>query len=64
MLGSRALSCVLIVWSIVMLASGLVNVAEVFLARQSFNAGDFGFGLLWAGDRRRARRSAALRPRR
>src|SRR5262249_58150293 len=30
---SRALMCVLVVWSIVMAASGIVNVAEVFLAR-------------------------------
>ena len=45
---SRALVCVLVVWSIVMAASGIVNVAEVFLARESFSAGDFGFGLLWA----------------
>jgi MFS family permease len=44
---SRALKCVLVVWSIVMAASGIVNVAEVFLARESFSAGDFGFGLLW-----------------
>ena len=46
---SRALLCVLIAWSIVMLANGGVNVAEVFLAKHSYNAGDFGFGLLWAG---------------
>ncbi len=46
---SRALMCVLVAWSTAMLASGLVNVAEVFLARRSYNAGDFGFGLLWAG---------------
>jgi MFS family permease len=26
-----------------------VNVAEVFLARQAYGAGDLGFGLLWAG---------------
>jgi MFS family permease len=45
---SRPLLCVLVVWSIVLAASGIVNVAEVFLARQSFSAGDFGFGLLWA----------------
>ena len=45
---SRALVCVLVVWSIVMSAFGIVNVAEVFLARESFSAGDFGFGLLWA----------------
>src|SRR3954451_7134804 len=48
-LQSKALSCVLVVWSIVMLASGLLNVAEIFLARESFAAGDLGFGLLWAG---------------
>ena len=47
-LGSRALSCVLVVWSIVMLATGFLNVAEIFLARESFSAGDLGFGLLWA----------------
>jgi MFS family permease len=46
---SRALLCVLVVWSIVMLASGIINTAEVFLAKVSFNSGDFGFGLLWAG---------------
>ena len=47
--GSRALLCVLIAWSIVMLANGAVNVAEVFLAKSSYGSGDFGFGLLWAG---------------
>jgi MFS family permease len=47
--GSRALLCVLIAWSIVMLANGAINVAEVFLARRSYGAGDFGFGLLWTG---------------
>jgi MFS family permease len=46
---SRALMCVLVVWSIAMAASGIVNTAEVFLARQSFDAGNVGFGLLWAG---------------
>jgi MFS family permease len=46
---SRALSCVLVVWSIVMIGNGTINVAEIFLAKQSFNAGDLGFGLLWAG---------------
>jgi MFS family permease len=46
---SRALMCVLVTWSIVMIANGIVNVAEIFLARQSYGSGDFGFGLLWAG---------------
>jgi MFS family permease len=47
--GSPALRCVLLAWSIAMLASGGVNVAEVFLARDSYGTGNFGFGLLWAG---------------
>ena len=46
---SRALLCVLIAWSIVMVATALINVAEVFLAKQSYDSGDFGFGLLWTG---------------
>ncbi len=48
-LQSRALSCVIVVWSIVMVASGIVNVAEIFLARDAFHGGDLGFGLLWTG---------------
>ena len=46
---SRPLRTVLIVWSIVMLASGAINLSEVFLAKESYGAGDVGFGLLWAG---------------
>ncbi|MBV8080162.1 MAG: MFS transporter [Actinobacteria bacterium] len=46
---SRALLCVLVAWSVVMLANGAINVAEVFLAKRSYSAGDFGFGLLWTG---------------
>ena len=46
---SRQLMCVLVAWSIVMVANGIVNVAEIFLARESYRSGDFGFGLLWAG---------------
>jgi len=45
---SQALRAVLIVWSMVMFAGGVVNVAEVFLAKESYDAGDFGFGVLWA----------------
>ncbi len=44
---SRALLTVLVVWNLVMLAAGATNVAEVALAKVSFNAGDLGFGLLW-----------------
>jgi MFS family permease len=46
---SRALMCVLVVWSIGMAASGIVNTAEVFLARESFHTGDLGYALLWTG---------------
>jgi MFS family permease len=46
--GSRVLTAVLVSWNLAMLAIALVNVSEVFLAKVSFNAGDFGFGLMWA----------------
>jgi len=45
---SRALLTVLVAWSIVMLGNAGVNVAEVFLAKDVFGAGDFGYGLLLA----------------
>ena len=45
---SRPLFTVLVAWSIVMLANAAVNVAEVFLARDVFEAGDFGYGFLVA----------------
>jgi MFS family permease len=44
--GSRALLTVLTAWNVVMLASAGVNVAEVVLAKDAFDAGDFGYGLL------------------
>src|SRR6185437_16681284 len=47
--GSRALMCVLVAWSTAVFFGGFMNVAEIFLAKRSYNAGDFGFGLLWAG---------------
>jgi MFS family permease len=43
---SRALLTVLVVWNLVMFANGGHNVAEVVLAKVSFDSGDFGFGLL------------------
>lgn len=46
---SRALVTVLVAWTIAMVAIGGINVAEIFLARESYGSGDFGFGLLWAG---------------
>ena len=47
-LGSRALLTVLIAWNVGMIGTAGVNVAEVVLAKVSFNAGDFGYGLLLA----------------
>jgi MFS family permease len=44
---SRALVTVLVVWSIASAAIGLGNVTEIFLAKDAFNAGDFGFGLVF-----------------
>jgi MFS family permease len=43
---SRALLTVLAAWNIVMLATAGANVAEVVLAKETFDAGDFGYGLL------------------
>ena len=45
----RALVTVLVAWSIVMLANGGVNVAEVVMAKDVFDAGDLGYGILVAG---------------
>lgn len=47
-LDSRVLVTVLVAWSIAQVLFGFVNVAEIFLARRAFNAGNFGFGLLWS----------------
>ena len=44
---SRPLLAVLIGWGIACLAIGATNVAEVFLAKNTFHAGDFGYGLLY-----------------
>ena len=38
---------VLVAWGIASFAAGLVNVSQVFLAKNTFSAGDFGFGLLY-----------------
>jgi MFS family permease len=43
---SRALLTVLVAWGIAMLAIAAKNVAEVVLAKDAFDAGDFGYGLL------------------
>jgi MFS family permease len=44
---SRPLLAVLIGWGIACLGIGAANVAEVFLAKNTFHAGDFGYGLLY-----------------
>ncbi|MGH3072566.1 MAG: MFS transporter [Gaiellaceae bacterium] len=43
---SRALLTVLVVWNVVMLGVGAINVAEVVLAKVSLDGGDFGYGVL------------------
>jgi MFS family permease len=43
---SRALLTVLVVWNVVMLGVGCINVAEVALAKESLGSGDVGFGVL------------------
>jgi MFS family permease len=45
---SRALLTVLIAWNVAMIGNAGVNVGEVVLAKVSFSAGDFGYGLLLA----------------
>ena len=45
---SPAVQLVLAAWSIQMLGVACINVGEVVIAKASFHAGDFGFGLLFA----------------
>jgi MFS family permease len=47
-LHSRALLAVVVAWTIAMLGSSAINVGEVVLAKVTFQAGAFGFGLLAA----------------
>jgi MFS family permease len=44
---SRALRLVISVWSVVLIGAACVDVGEIVLAKVSFDAGDFGFGLLF-----------------
>jgi MFS family permease len=44
---SRPLRTVLVAWTIAMFAIAAINTTEVFLAKDSFSAGDFGYGLLF-----------------
>lgn len=45
---SAALRTVLIGFGLAMLAGGLINVSEIFLATRSLGSGAFGYGLLWS----------------
>jgi MFS family permease len=45
---SAPLRTVLIVWNVVLLASAAINVAEVFFAKDTLDAGDVGFGIIVA----------------
>jgi MFS family permease len=47
-IGSRPLLTVLVAWSIAVVGNAGINVAEVVLAKVTFHAGTFGFGLLAA----------------
>jgi MFS family permease len=44
---SRALVAVLITWSLAMVGFGVVNVGEIFLAKNTFGSGNFGYGVLY-----------------
>lgn len=46
-LRSRSMLAVLVAWGIASLGTGGANVAEIFLAKNTFSAGDFGYGLLY-----------------
>lgn len=46
-LRSRSMLAVLVAWGIASLGVGAANVSELFLAKHTFSAGDFGYGLLY-----------------
>jgi MFS family permease len=43
----RPVRAVVVAWSIAGLGTGAITVSEVFLAKNTFDAGDFGYGLLY-----------------
>ena len=47
-LTGRPLRTVLIVWNVALIGSGAVNVAEIFFAKDTLDAGDVGFGAIVA----------------
>jgi MFS family permease len=46
---SRPLLAVLIGWGVASLGIGAISLSEVFLAKNTLHAGDFGYGLLYGG---------------
>ena len=46
-LRTRALRTVLIVWTVALAGAAASNTAQVFLAKDTFSAGDFGYGLVF-----------------
>jgi MFS family permease len=48
-LRSRPLLAVLVGWGIASLGIGAISLSEVFLAKNTLHAGDFGYGLLYGG---------------
>jgi MFS family permease len=44
---SRPLLTVLVVWSVAVFGTGAINVGEIFLAKDTLNGGDLGYGLLF-----------------
>jgi len=48
-LRSRPLLAVLLAWGIASLGIGAISLSEVFLAKNTLHAGDFGYGLLYGG---------------
>jgi MFS family permease len=46
-LRSRPLLAVLVAWTLALCGSGAINVSEVFMAKNTLDAGDFGYGLLY-----------------
>jgi MFS family permease len=44
---SRPLLAVLVAWGIACFGIGAANTAEIFLAKNTFHAGDFGYGLIY-----------------
>jgi MFS family permease len=47
-ISSAPLRTVLVVWNVVLLGSAAINVAEVFFAKDTLDAGDVGFGVIVA----------------